>query len=391
MADNYSEFTQVTNSAGQPVMAPRFNNPGNLKDMKTGKFRTFTTPEEGYAALDQDLTAKGAKGFNTVSSIINRYAPPSDNNPTASYIANVARALKVGPNDRLDMNNPLVISTMRNAMVTQEGNRNIQPSGSTPTAQTAPTAAANPYAEFQAGTAPQYSAGSSFGRGLIQGATLGTAPYFGALSGWSQGQPYGEALAEQKAQYAGAHEANPTASIAGGLVSGLPTMFATGGAGAARLLPQIKQGIGIGAGSGAIAGAAGSDTWADVPANAAIGAGIGGTIGLAAPLLVSGAKSIPAVAKSVKGAFVPQVNKNTPDLILSKTANAAQKAHDAATSSVNADIVKAVGEGAAAKVNPESLNQARNQALFEQQSSKSGKDFGLTAADAQRTDPITPA
>lgn len=101
------------------------NNVGNLKDPKTGQFRTFTSPAEGYTALMEDLKGKGTKGYTTVADIMNRYAPASDGNDTASYIAQVSAALGVKPTDKLDMTNSDVVGKMAQAIVKREGNTKL--------------------------------------------------------------------------------------------------------------------------------------------------------------------------------------------------------------------------------------------------------------------------
>lgn len=45
-------------AGGQQPVSVRNNNPGNLVDPKTGQIRTFNTPAEGRAALDQDVGLK---------------------------------------------------------------------------------------------------------------------------------------------------------------------------------------------------------------------------------------------------------------------------------------------------------------------------------------------
>jgi hypothetical protein len=242
MADDYSEFTPVTN-AGKPVMAPRFNNPGNIKDMKTGQFRTFATPEEGHAAMEQDLTAKGNKGYNTVSKIINRYAPPSDNNPTQAYINNVSKALGVGPNDKLDMTDPKVIAVMKNAMVAQEGNRNVQPT------TVAPVTPADPYAEFHQFTpvaAPPANVGYSDNmpglstarattEGIVRGATAGLSDYVPAAMAYGVGKlrgdnySFAETLKAVRARNADVAAQHPTATAVGNVGGAVGTAIATGG------------------------------------------------------------------------------------------------------------------------------------------------------------------
>jgi hypothetical protein len=88
----------------------RNNNPGNLKfgtpwKGVTGQdakgFAVFDTMENGVRALGKDLTAKMNRGVNTVREILYIYAPPSDNNPTPTYVAKVAEWMGVSPDDVL--------------------------------------------------------------------------------------------------------------------------------------------------------------------------------------------------------------------------------------------------------------------------------------------------
>jgi hypothetical protein len=88
----------------------RNNNPGNLKYGTPWKgvvgvdpkgFAIFDTMENGVRALGKDLTAKQNRGLNTIREIIYVYAPPSDNNPTPSYVNKVAEWVGIGPDDVL--------------------------------------------------------------------------------------------------------------------------------------------------------------------------------------------------------------------------------------------------------------------------------------------------
>lgn len=105
----------------------RNNNPGNIEDSpfarslpgykgSDGRFAIFDSPEAGSAAQVALLGSYGQRGFNTVSKIINRWAPPSDNNPTGDYVAYVAGKLGVDPNQPLDLSNPQVASAVAQAI-----------------------------------------------------------------------------------------------------------------------------------------------------------------------------------------------------------------------------------------------------------------------------------
>ena len=90
----------------------RNNNPGNLKAGTPWKgviavdpkgFAIFDTMENGVRALGKDLSAKMARGVDTVRKILYIYAPPSDNNPTASYVDRVADWMQVDPDQPLSL------------------------------------------------------------------------------------------------------------------------------------------------------------------------------------------------------------------------------------------------------------------------------------------------
>lgn len=81
------------------------NNPGNLKDPTTGQFAQFKTPQDGYAALLNDLetkkSGKSTSGLTPTSTLVDFakvYAPSSDKNNPAQYAASLANQLEVPPN-----------------------------------------------------------------------------------------------------------------------------------------------------------------------------------------------------------------------------------------------------------------------------------------------------
>ena len=92
----------------------RNNNPGNIRhsaikwqgmsDTQTDSaFVQFISPEYGIRALSKLLdTYSISYGLNTVQGIINRYAPSVENN-TGSYVAAVAGALGVAPDQAIDV------------------------------------------------------------------------------------------------------------------------------------------------------------------------------------------------------------------------------------------------------------------------------------------------
>lgn len=105
------------------------NNPGNIR-AGAGKFygevdpvrgfRSFNSLTYGYRAMMKILqTYHNNDGLKTISQIVNRYAPPSDNNPTSAYAAFVAHSIGVDVNQdisKLLFNHALVdiVASMSN-------------------------------------------------------------------------------------------------------------------------------------------------------------------------------------------------------------------------------------------------------------------------------------
>ncbi|HCM9607657.1 TPA: hypothetical protein N5N82_004637 [Enterobacter kobei] len=108
----------------------RNNNPGNLEFSKTnpwvgqtgddGRFAKFETPEHGIRALGRNLLSYQRQGIDTVSDIINRWAPPSDNNNTDAYIKAVCAQLGVTPDQQLDASNPDTLKALCAAIIQHE-------------------------------------------------------------------------------------------------------------------------------------------------------------------------------------------------------------------------------------------------------------------------------
>lgn len=113
----------------------RNNNPGNIEFRaenpwrgqtgSDGRFARFATPEAGLRALAVDLGTKSRRGLNSVSAILNTYAPPSDND-TRAYIARVTEGLtrtmgrRVSATERLDLNDPRVRGALMGAIIHHE-------------------------------------------------------------------------------------------------------------------------------------------------------------------------------------------------------------------------------------------------------------------------------
>ena len=76
---------------------------GEVRPSYSDVFRTFRTPTHGFRAIAEILlTYQKRDGIKTIGEAINRYAPPSDNNPTEIYSLNVARECGVEVTDTID-------------------------------------------------------------------------------------------------------------------------------------------------------------------------------------------------------------------------------------------------------------------------------------------------
>lgn len=98
-------------AGGSGPRSVRNNNPGNIIDSpfarsqpgykgSDGRFAIFDSPDAGAGAQASLLGSYIDRGFNTVEKIINRWAPPSEND-TGAYVRSVAKALNVSPGDTL--------------------------------------------------------------------------------------------------------------------------------------------------------------------------------------------------------------------------------------------------------------------------------------------------
>ena len=113
----------------------QLNNPGNLEvggpvfigQVGTqGKWLKFIDPPHGLRAIIERLKAYQINdGCTTWNQMINRYAPPSDNNPTQAYAANVAKACGMDADTPVDFTNPTICADAMEAITLQENG--VQP------------------------------------------------------------------------------------------------------------------------------------------------------------------------------------------------------------------------------------------------------------------------
>lgn len=110
----------------------RLNNPLNIRKSTIvweGKaavqpnedFVSFIDAHHGIRAAAKNLLTYYRKyKIKTVQGIVTRWAPPDDDNDTASYITRVSQRLQVRPDDNLDLEDPEVLKALVVAMMPEE-------------------------------------------------------------------------------------------------------------------------------------------------------------------------------------------------------------------------------------------------------------------------------
>lgn len=133
-----AQLTASGAGAGRGFIQPRGirnNNPGNLnyagqagatkEGGPGGRFATFETPELGITAMAKNLMAYQDKyAINTVSKIVSRWAPASDGNNVAAYVAAVSKQTGFKPDESLDLKDPKVLAPLISAITKHENGQN---------------------------------------------------------------------------------------------------------------------------------------------------------------------------------------------------------------------------------------------------------------------------
>lgn len=130
LSDTVAGSRRAVTAGSDGARGIRNNNPGNLEYSKSnpwsgqtgddGRFAKFETPEHGIRALGRNLISYQRQGIDTVNDIINRWAPPEDNNNTSAYIEAVCAQLGVTPDQTLDASNPDTLKALCAAIIHHE-------------------------------------------------------------------------------------------------------------------------------------------------------------------------------------------------------------------------------------------------------------------------------
>jgi hypothetical protein len=124
VVDPNAKATVTTKKAPLSV---RNNNPGNLRYAgqpgavkDANGYARFETPEAGRAAMRRQLNLDMQRRGMNLTQALNKYAPPSDNNPTDKYIDFVANRVGIDPTKPIPRNK---MAAIQRAMVEFEGGK----------------------------------------------------------------------------------------------------------------------------------------------------------------------------------------------------------------------------------------------------------------------------
>ncbi len=109
----------------------RNNNPLNLRASHIAWRGEVDGSDPGFATFDNALDGIRAgcrvllnyqrlHGDKTLAQIIARFAPPADGNDTSAYLAHVAQALGVSPDQPIDLHDPTILAALCRAIIRQE-------------------------------------------------------------------------------------------------------------------------------------------------------------------------------------------------------------------------------------------------------------------------------
>lgn len=109
--------------------ADRNNNPGNIRPVGGGGFRTFENALHGWTAMKNQLmryfTGKTTgRRLKTIMDIVSTWAPAGDNNDPQLYAKQVAGWMGVSPTAALNLSDPNTMGALMQSMARKEGYSN---------------------------------------------------------------------------------------------------------------------------------------------------------------------------------------------------------------------------------------------------------------------------
>lgn len=119
---------QVNARINQRIRGIRNNNPGNLefagqagavREDGEGRFAKFSSMEQGIAALANQLQLYQSRGIDTISKIMDKYAPPGENK-TGAYKSFLSSQTGFGVDKKLDFNDTDTLRSMLKGLIAKE-------------------------------------------------------------------------------------------------------------------------------------------------------------------------------------------------------------------------------------------------------------------------------
>lgn len=130
-----SEFDHI-NRGADAALGYRNRNPGNVRydgasrwdgmvsNPRQNDFIQFENDHYGIRSIARNVLTQYERGdYNTISGLLNSYAPRNQNN-TQAYINHLTNVLGVGADEALDMNNPEVLDAIVPIIITHETGSN---------------------------------------------------------------------------------------------------------------------------------------------------------------------------------------------------------------------------------------------------------------------------
>jgi len=112
----------------------RNNNPGNIEAGNfaynhgaigsDGRFAQFPTTDAGIGAAAALMASYGKQGINTVSGIVGKWSPKSENPNFDNDVTSMSKQDGVSPDQPLDMKDPKVLQSLLSARFNNEGKNN---------------------------------------------------------------------------------------------------------------------------------------------------------------------------------------------------------------------------------------------------------------------------
>ncbi|HEX3809609.1 MAG TPA: hypothetical protein VHW02_07880 [Rhizomicrobium sp.] len=104
------------------------HNPGNLRSWGNapiqGGFAKFQSDQQGISALAGQLVRYGQRGIDTISGIVNKYAPAKDHNNVPAYIADLVKRTGFTPNQHLNLADTSTLRAMVSGIISHEEGHN---------------------------------------------------------------------------------------------------------------------------------------------------------------------------------------------------------------------------------------------------------------------------